>query len=133
MRRGIKMQTIPPPPPLQLSECERGRRWWIKKFRISYSSALAKCCFPWPPPPRGPSPLKPEKPECLRQCERRAEWGRAPGGQQRPTSVGLLMGLFSPLVQNPTALTWKVVTEGGKQLLPVLVTPALLHHLSDST
>lgn len=25
-----------------------------------------------------------------------AEWGRAPGGQQRPTSVGLLMGLFSP-------------------------------------
>lgn len=25
-----------------------------------------------------------------------AEWRRAPGGQRRPTSVGLLMGLFSP-------------------------------------
>lgn len=120
MRWGIKTQTAPPP--LQLSECERGWRWWIKKFGISYSSALAKCRFPRPPPPRGPSPLKPEKPECLWQCERWAERGQAPGGQRRPTSVGLLMGLFSPLVQSPTVLTWKVVMEGGQQLLPVLVT-----------
>lgn len=29
-----------------------------------------------------------------------AEWGQAPGGQQRPTSVGLLMGLFSPPAHN---------------------------------
>lgn len=52
----------------------------IKNFQISYSEVLAKCCFPRPPLPRGSSPLKPEKPEYLQQCER---WGRVGTGTWR--------------------------------------------------
>lgn len=52
----------------------------IKRFRINFSEAPAKCRFPRPPLPGGPSPLKSEKPECLRQCER---WSRVGTGTRR--------------------------------------------------
>lgn len=70
-----------PPPPLQLSECDRGAEVLrIKRFRKNYSEAPAKCRFPRPPLPWGPSPLKPEKPERLWQCER---WGWERAGTWR--------------------------------------------------
>lgn len=58
---------FPPPPPLWLSEREGGGRGGeevvgIKRFRINCSKPPAKCCFPRPPLPGGPSPLKLETP-----------------------------------------------------------------------
>lgn len=71
-------------PPLQLSEWQEAEVVeGIKRFRMNFSETLSKCCFPWPPLPAGPPPLKPEKPECLRQCER---WSTVGTGTWRSTA-----------------------------------------------
>lgn len=47
-----------------------------------------------------------------------AEWGRAPGGQRRPTSVGLLMAPFSPPLHDtstPAPKNQEELREAGRQ------------------
>lgn len=103
---------------LQLSDCDRGGGG-LKRFQINFS---AKCKaspatpLPWPRPPRlagGPSPLKPETLSVCNNVSGGAERGRAPTGQQRPTSVGLLMGPFSWQHQHLSLsqVTWQEVRE----------------------
>lgn len=88
-RQGIKMRADPASGhDSSSSSSSSSVRVWkraemvegIKKFRINYSEALTKCCLPWPPLPGGLSPLKPEKLECLRQCE---HWGKVGTGTRR--------------------------------------------------
>lgn len=85
----------------------------IKRFRINYSGAPAKCCFPGLLSLEARRLWNQRSLSVSNNVSTGAEWGRAPAGQQRPTSVGLLMGLFSPakpttpqrLHQNPP---WKL-------------------------
>lgn len=53
-----------------------------------------------------------------------AEWGRTPGGQRRPTSVGLLMGPFSLPLHNTSTTGCRHMTCGGGELMaPPPLTP----------
>lgn len=97
-------------PPLQISVWQRAEVVvGIKRFQINYSGSLTKCRFPGLLCPEAHRLWNSRSPSVSNNVSSGAERGRALGGQQRPTSVVLLMSLFNPAGPrglNATAATW---------------------------